>query len=65
MATNETPSPVRQWSPAQISNFLNPALPAYVATLHSAGFPRVLSMCYLREYGNLYLLHHHRCSDQL
>jgi hypothetical protein len=54
MATNETPTPVRRWSPAEISDFLNLALPAAVGTLEPAGFPRVLPMWFLWENGNLY-----------
>ena len=54
MATNETPTPVRPWSPAQISDFLNHALPASVGTLEPAGFPRVLPMWFLWENGNVY-----------
>ena len=38
MATNETPTPVRRWSPAEISDFLNLALPASVGALEPAAF---------------------------
>ena len=42
MATNETPTPIRRWSPAEISDFSHLSLPASVGTLEPAGFPRVL-----------------------
>ena len=57
MTTNETPSPVRRLLPADISDLLNLALPAYLATLDLAGFPRLLPIWFLWENGNFYLPH--------
>ena len=55
MATNESPSKVRKLTPDEISDVLNFALPAYLATLDPVGFPRVLPIWFLWENGIFYL----------
>ena len=55
MATNGTPSPVRRLLPAEITGLLNLALPASLATLDPAGFPRILPIWFLWEDGSFYL----------
>ena len=55
MATNGTPSLVRRLVPAEVTGLLNHPLPAFLATLDPAGFPRVLPIWFLWEDGSFYL----------
>src|SRR5260370_16992871 len=41
MATNDTPPPARRLSPQEIADVLKLAIPAHLATLDPAGFPRI------------------------
>src|SRR5215472_11330034 len=55
MATHEPPPPGRPLSPAEITEVLHLAVPAYLATLDPAGFPRILPIWFLWEDGSFYL----------
>ncbi len=55
MATNDTPPPARRLSPQEIADVLNLAIPAHLATLDPAGFPRILPLWFLWEDGSFYL----------
>jgi len=53
MATN-TPS-VRRLTQQEIANLVSLAMPAHLATLDPAGFPRVIPIWFLWEDGSFYL----------
>src|SRR5260370_17340838 len=55
MATNDTPPPARRLSPQEIADVLKLAIPAHLATLDPAGFPRIIPLCFLWEDGSFYL----------
>ncbi len=55
MATNDTPPPARPLTQQEIAGLLNLAIPAHLATLDPAGFPRVLPIWFLWEEGSFYL----------
>lgn len=55
MATNDTPPSARRLSPQEIADLLNLAIPAHLATLDPAGFPRIIPIWFLWEDGNFYL----------
>ena len=55
MATNDTPPPTRPLTQQEIAGLLNLAIPAHLATLDPAGFPRVLPIWFLWEEGIFYL----------
>ena len=55
MATDDTPTPLRTLSQQEITHLLNLALPAHLATLDPAGFPRITPIWFLWEDGSFYL----------
>jgi len=55
MATDDTPTPLRKLSQQEIAHLLNLAIPAHLATLDSAGFPRLTPIWFLWEDGIFYL----------
>ena len=55
MATDDTPTPVRTLSQQEIAGLLHLAIPAHLATLDPAGFPRILPIWFLWEEGSFYL----------
>ncbi|HLZ60120.1 MAG TPA: pyridoxamine 5'-phosphate oxidase family protein [Ktedonosporobacter sp.] len=55
MATDDTPNPVRSLSQQEIADLLNLAIPAQLATLDPAGFPRITPIWFLWEDGIFYL----------
>ena len=55
MATNETPTPLRTLSQQEIAHLLNLAIPAHLATLDPAGFPRITPIWFLWEEGIFYM----------
>jgi len=55
MATNDTLPPARRLSPQEIADLLNLAIPAHLATLDPAGFPRILPIWFFWEDGSFYL----------
>ena len=56
MATDDTPTSVRTLSQQEIAHLLNLAIPAHMATLDPAGFPRITLIWFLRQadYGEAY-----------
>jgi nitroimidazol reductase NimA-like FMN-containing flavoprotein (pyridoxamine 5'-phosphate oxidase superfamily) len=55
MATDDTPTPVRTLSPQEIAHLLHLAIPAHLATLDPAGFPRITPIWFLWEDGIFYM----------
>ena len=55
MATNDTPPSARRLLPQEIADLLNLAIPAHLATLDPAGFPRIIPIWFLWEDGSFYL----------
>lgn len=57
MATNinDTPPPARRLLPQEMADVLNLAIPAHLATLDPAGFPRIVPLWFLWEDGSFYL----------
>ena len=55
MATDDTPTPVRTLSQQEIADLLNLAIPAHLATLDPAGFPRITPIWFLWEDGIFYM----------
>src|SRR5260370_9102035 len=55
MATNDTPPPARRLSPQEIADVLKLTIPAHLATLDPAGFPRIIPLCFLWEDVSFYL----------
>lgn len=47
MATHDSPPPARRLLPQEIADVLNFAIPAHLATLDSAGFPRIVPLWFL------------------
>ena len=55
LATHDSPPPARRLLPQEIADVLNLAIPAHLATLDSAGFPRIVPLWFLWEDGSFYL----------
>ena len=55
MATDDTLTPVRPLSQQEIADLLNLAIPANLATLDPAGFPRITPIWFLWENGIFYM----------
>src|SRR5713226_5336668 len=55
MATNDTPTPVRTLTPQEIAHLLKLTIPAQLATLDPAGFPRITPIWFLWEDGIFYM----------
>ncbi len=55
MSTQNTPASVRTLSQQEIAHLLNLALPAHLATLDPAGFPRITPIWFLWEDGIFYM----------
>ena len=55
MATDDTPTPVRTLSQQEIADLLHLAIPAHLATLDPAGFPRITPIWFLWEDGIFYM----------
>jgi nitroimidazol reductase NimA-like FMN-containing flavoprotein (pyridoxamine 5'-phosphate oxidase superfamily) len=55
MATDDTPTPLRTLSQQEIAHVLNLAIPAHLATLDPAGFPRITPIWFLWEDGIFYM----------
>ena len=55
MAPNDQPAPARSLTQHEIADMLAQAVPAYLATLDLAGFPRVIPIWFLWEDGIFYL----------
>ncbi len=53
MATDDTLTPLRTLSPQERAHLLNLAIPAHLATLDPAGFPRITPIWFLWEDGIL------------
>jgi len=55
MATDDTSSLVRKLTPQEVADVMALAIPAHLATLDPAGFPRVVPIWFLWEDGVFYL----------
>jgi nitroimidazol reductase NimA-like FMN-containing flavoprotein (pyridoxamine 5'-phosphate oxidase superfamily) len=55
MATDDTPTPARTLTPQERADLLNLAIPAHLATLDPAGFPRIIPIWFLWEDDIFYL----------
>jgi nitroimidazol reductase NimA-like FMN-containing flavoprotein (pyridoxamine 5'-phosphate oxidase superfamily) len=55
MATDDTSAPVRTLSQQEVAHLLNLTIPAHLATLDPAGFPRITPIWFLWEDGICYL----------
>src|SRR5260370_6567518 len=55
MATDDLPTPARTLTPQERADVLNLAIPAHLATLDPAGFPRIIPIWFLWENGIFYL----------
>jgi nitroimidazol reductase NimA-like FMN-containing flavoprotein (pyridoxamine 5'-phosphate oxidase superfamily) len=55
MATNDTPPPARSLTQQEITDLTGLPIPAHLATLDPAGFPRVIPIWFLWEEGTFYL----------
>lgn len=55
MTTDNTITPVRALSQQEITQLLNLAIPAHLATLDPAGFPRITPIWFLWEDGTFYM----------
>jgi len=55
MATNDTPPPVRTLTQQERADLTSLAIPAHLATLDPAGFPRVIPIWFFWEEGIFYL----------
>ena len=55
MATDETSPPLRKLSQQETVHLLNLAIPAHLATLDPAGFPRITPIWFLWEDGIFYM----------
>jgi nitroimidazol reductase NimA-like FMN-containing flavoprotein (pyridoxamine 5'-phosphate oxidase superfamily) len=55
MATDDPPTPARTLTPQERADLLNLSIPAHLATLDPAGFPRVIPIWFLWEDGIFYL----------
>jgi nitroimidazol reductase NimA-like FMN-containing flavoprotein (pyridoxamine 5'-phosphate oxidase superfamily) len=55
MATDDPPTPARTLTPQERADVLNLAIPAHLATLDPAGFPRIIPIWFLWENGIFYL----------
>lgn len=55
MASNDAPNPLRTLTQQEIADLLNLAIPAHLATLDLAGFPRITPIWFLWEDGIFYM----------
>jgi nitroimidazol reductase NimA-like FMN-containing flavoprotein (pyridoxamine 5'-phosphate oxidase superfamily) len=55
MATDDIPTPARTLTPQERADVLNLAIPAHLATLDQALFPRIIPIWFLWEDGIFYL----------
>lgn len=55
MAKDDTLTPLRKLSQQEIADLLNLAIPAHLATLDPAGFPRITPIWFLWEEGIFYM----------
>ncbi len=55
MATDDTQTPLRTLTPQEIAYLLTLAIPAHLATLDPAGFPRITPIWFLWEDGIFYM----------
>ncbi len=55
MALDDAPPPLRKLSQQEIAHVLNLAIPAQLATLDPAGFPRITPIWFLWEDGMFYM----------
>ena len=55
MVNDDTPNPLRTLSQQEIAELLNLAIPAHLATLDPAGFPRITPIWFLWENGVFYM----------
>ncbi len=55
MAANNPPTSLRKLTQQEIANLLNLAIPAQLATLDAAGFPRITPIWFLWEEGTFYM----------
>src|SRR5215472_14056558 len=55
MALNDPPAPARPLTPQEIADLAALAIPAHLATLDPAGFPRIIPIWFLWEDGSFYL----------
>jgi nitroimidazol reductase NimA-like FMN-containing flavoprotein (pyridoxamine 5'-phosphate oxidase superfamily) len=55
MATNDSPAPARPLTQQERADLTSLAIPAHLATLDPAGFPRVIPIWFLWEEGIFYL----------
>lgn len=55
MATDDTSTLVRKLTPQEVADLTDLAIPAHLATLDPAGFPRIIPLWFLWEDGIFYL----------
>ena len=55
MATDNAPTPIRKLTPEEVADLTALAIPAHLATLDPAGFPRIVPLWFLWEDGAFYL----------
>jgi nitroimidazol reductase NimA-like FMN-containing flavoprotein (pyridoxamine 5'-phosphate oxidase superfamily) len=55
MVTDRTSTPLRKLTPQETVHLLNLAIPAHLATLDPAGFPRITPIWFLWEDGVFYM----------
>lgn len=55
MATDDASTHVRKLTPEEVAELTDLAIPAHLATLDPAGFPRVVPLWFLCENGTFYL----------
>jgi nitroimidazol reductase NimA-like FMN-containing flavoprotein (pyridoxamine 5'-phosphate oxidase superfamily) len=55
MAAHDSPSPARPLTEQEIADLTGLAIPAHLATLDPAGFPRVIPLWFFWEEGKFYL----------
>jgi nitroimidazol reductase NimA-like FMN-containing flavoprotein (pyridoxamine 5'-phosphate oxidase superfamily) len=55
MATNDSPASARPLTPQEIADLTALAIPAHLATLDPAGFPRIIPIWFFWEEGIFYL----------
>ena len=55
MAQDDTPTPLRKLTPQEIAHLTSLAIPAHLATLDQAGFPRITPIWFLWEDGIFYM----------
>ncbi len=55
MAADDISTPVRQLSPQEVAHLTSLAIPAHLATLDQASFPRITPIWFLWEEGTFYM----------